>query len=106
MSKWIKTEDRLPKQGVPVITYNPNRHIGYKQLTAMYIGDRFRDVGDFDETTHMVGVTHWRPMPKPPKLEEEQKSNNILSNITDSPFQLTEKQMDALDTLFGLKVKQ
>jgi hypothetical protein len=63
MSEWISVKDRLPENGQRVLCYNK----------YMYVKDYdcvFYD-GDFNWTGSRIGqiegVTHWMPLPKPPK---------------------------------------
>ena len=62
MSDWISVEDRLPKEHQGVIAFakhscfEPMRHIGY------YCKSNFV-FPDWDMWT----VTHWMPLPAPPK---------------------------------------
>jgi len=61
MSKWISVEDRLPEQIVAVllVVYG-NIRIGF------YDGQYYR-YGEVKYLKHEV--THWTPLPKPPKEE-------------------------------------
>ena len=96
--KWIKTEDELPESGVPVIAYVQNVYGSItRRLRAQYaakqslpcIGEYADDFAEYDDKTDEywcpVGwyetnefeechfavegeVTHWMPLPEPPKL--------------------------------------
>jgi len=64
--KWIPVTEKLPEQYVPVLTYRPERHFDGQHFTERYeveclISDGFVLNGIFGE------VTHWMPLPKPPK---------------------------------------
>lgn len=52
MSEWIRVEDRLPENDAPVIYWS-------EVLGVLGISCKFDFYSD--------GVTHWMPMPKPPK---------------------------------------
>ncbi|STY93185.1 DUF551 domain-containing protein [Moraxella bovis] len=58
---WISVDDRLPPLETVVLVYQrPLRYV----LTAEYLGDRY----EFSELMpHDTRVTHWQPLPKPPK---------------------------------------
>lgn len=63
LNKWIDVNERLPEheegECVEVIAYVKNARCA----TALY----YRD-GDFlDEDSNHYNVTHWMPMPEPPK---------------------------------------
>ena len=60
MSEWIKCSDRLPDDGVWVLIYQE----GYVFDMASYSerNDLFENGYEWLE-----GVTHWMPLPEPPK---------------------------------------
>ena len=61
MAEWISVKDRLPKEGEVVVVYiKPKVGVGYAEVD-IYL------MGDFDE--YSEGVTHWMPLPEPPKGE-------------------------------------
>ena len=65
MGEWIRVEDRLPEDGETVLTYK----------------NGIVDVQEFDKRRNgwirngwfwsMVTVTHWMPLPEPPKGEND-----------------------------------
>ena len=64
-SDWISVEERLPKPYVSVLVYMPEErplptvHEGFLAREGVWYANHFdRDPGD---------VTHWMPMPEPPK---------------------------------------
>jgi len=67
--KWISVEDRLPKMGLNVLTFNPMNSDEYEVEVDCTIDDfesKTRwDWGGVDE------VTHWMPLPDPPKDKEQ-----------------------------------
>lgn len=61
MAEWISVKDRLPEEGEVVVIYiKPEVGVGYAE-TDIYL------MGDFDE--YSEAVTHWMPLPEPPKGE-------------------------------------
>ena len=55
--KWISVKDKLPEGYIRVLVIS-----AVKQHVALYMGDRFVVWGE-----SIKGVTHWMPLPKPPK---------------------------------------
>ena len=76
MSTWIKVEDRLPKEGTPVIVVinwdfdqqDPDVSASPGVLSN---GDWYGCWFDFAEPIQSISgiVTHWMPLPEPPKEE-------------------------------------
>ena len=62
MSEWIRVEDRLPKPFQVVLVYMPHvcRCAGYLNSNKDWIVDRVDLSG--------IRVTHWTPIPDPPKV--------------------------------------
>lgn len=73
--EWISVEDRLPEEGVEVLTIEDvhalttdNSHIEYKEYRLDFIAKFENEViwarrleNEYDR------VTHWMPLPEPPK---------------------------------------
>lgn len=60
--KWISVEERLPEEGVSVLIY------GFGCMDIGWIIDtgwRSEYISDYDKGE----ITHWMPMPEPPKEE-------------------------------------
>lgn len=62
--QWIKVEDRLPKQATFVIAYKENGLV----LGLYFNADHEFKYGEQDQTNQ---VTHWMPLPQPPKQSEK-----------------------------------
>jgi len=59
--EWISVKDRLPEIGVEVLIYEP----------GCLIQINFRDDDDYWDCDGVVSrITHWMPLPKPPKENE------------------------------------
>ena len=67
MAEWISVKDRLPKPVVSVLVYMPGErplptvHEGFLAIEGVWYANHFDR--DPDE------VTHWMPLPEPPKEE-------------------------------------
>lgn len=66
--KWISVKERLPKRGYKVLTVNGH---GYIRIFALWKKTErewcwIDDAGHFN---HVNDITHWMPMPEPPKEE-------------------------------------
>ena len=61
--EWINIDEKLPENGLRVLCYNDYIHL--KDYDS-----GFHD-GEFHWTSNRIGqiegVTHWMPLPKPPK---------------------------------------
>ena len=63
--QWISVKDRLPKDGKNVLVLIPYRgvilnYVSYRESDEWYVPDR---LGRFS----LSDVTHWIPLPEPPK---------------------------------------
>lgn len=72
--KWISAKDELPKENCNVIIYCYNNDNGvitnYVDAAEFYRCPEFGNYWfcDLDyEGTEIRGVTHWMPLPEPPK---------------------------------------
>lgn len=59
--QWISVDDRLPEFDTYILVFN-----GY-QIVAEYLRNEFFRSGD----NCVYGVTHWMPLPTPPKAISE-----------------------------------
>ena len=62
---WIPVTERLPEEMKPVLAWCGE---GYFAECARWTGRRWVKMWDFEDLT---GVTHWMPLPKPPKEENK-----------------------------------
>lgn len=66
--QWIKTSEKLPPTNVDVLCYFPSKDYGPKVMVA------YKEIGScpnnwFSESFRWGIVTHWMPLPEPPKEE-------------------------------------
>ena len=62
--QWISVEERLPEKSGEVLTYRPNF------VTVMDYSIKHKAFNAFDDlesASYAIEVTHWMPLPKPPK---------------------------------------
>lgn len=64
LPKWIPVTERLPEEMKTVLAWTP---MGEFSETAMWTGIRWEKTWDFDT---IYSVTHWMPLPEPPKEVE------------------------------------
>ena len=77
--KWISVEERLPEHGtdVLVLTAPGTLSLGKNCVVAEYIHPRMEKSGVFInfyagyDDKNILAVTHWMPLPEPPKEENE-----------------------------------
>ena len=72
MSEWISVKDRLPELG----DYSVLAYWGHGGIDMVHVADYFKDItagvdhqGNqrFTKWYLTSGVTHWMPLPEPPK---------------------------------------
>ena len=67
--EWISVSDRLPEDGIRVLTYADN--------SAMFVASRddgwYVDTGEYYYSSPFTNITHWMPLPEPPKEENNDK---------------------------------
>ena len=64
--RWISVEERLPEKGVFVVVYYGN-FIGNLMDVYMWDGECWRSSTGYLEDAE--NITHWMPLPEPPKEE-------------------------------------
>ena len=66
MIKWISVKDRLPEKQMNYLVYVPPCYVN----VVYYNGFEWVvDVGEYCFSAYEI--THWMPLPEPPKVEEE-----------------------------------
>ena len=67
IQKWIPVTERLPEEYDDVLCYRGS-HIGALIDVYTYRGDnKWEDAYGYFESTEDEGITHWMPLPEPPK---------------------------------------
>ena len=65
VQEWISVDDRVPKNSGHYIVVHRNKHNGSTSIAIeAYIKCR---VGEWWSNDYVYDVTHWIPLPKPPK---------------------------------------
>ena len=69
MSEWIRVKDKLPEPETEVLVYRGN-HFGDIMNVYTYLGNgEWEDDYGYWARTEDDGITHWMPLPEPPKEE-------------------------------------
>lgn len=80
MKKWIDIKDELPTQCEDVLTFSviPDEEI-YEDYSPIYVGfyenGTFYSTYDYYESYNYISlgyVTHWMPLPEPPKESDSE----------------------------------
>lgn len=67
VNNWISVEDKLPNKDQDVLIYKGN-HIGDMMYVYTYSGNNeWEDEYGYWSRTDDEGITHWMPLPAPPK---------------------------------------
>ena len=71
VQKWISVKDRLPEEGEYVLCVLKGFNYGGKIQVCKFVpADKFKDKPYFEHFRNgFPSVTHWMPLPKPPKGE-------------------------------------
>jgi hypothetical protein len=79
MSEWISVEDRFPdsklflgycpKEGIHSFKNDGDYCVAGGWESCNYCGGQSRGVlpGQWDDSYHQIKITHWMPLPEPPK---------------------------------------
>ena len=72
MSEWISVEDRLPEDNDEVLTFSLGEVFvtRYWKLTSQWLASDAR-------ATHLAKVTHWMPLPEPPKDQRVKEGDDV-----------------------------
>lgn len=71
VQEWISVDDRLPEEGEYVLCVLKGFHYGGKIQVCKFVpADKFKDKPYFEHFRNgFPSVTHWMPIPQPPKGE-------------------------------------
>ena len=70
MSDWISVKDRLPEDHIKILVYKDNKYTSvavYWTEQACLDSDYYKDSNPFFGDIFTGTVTHWMPLPEPPK---------------------------------------
>lgn len=68
MAEWISVKDRLPNEEEIFLVYNGKSNDSYIELGFWNLDKkRFEYYDNEDYGLEMYDITHWMPLPKPPK---------------------------------------
>ena len=72
VQEWISVKDRLPEEGEYVLCVLKGFNYGGKIQVCKFVpADKFKDKPYFEHFRNgFPSVTHWMPLPEPPKEEE------------------------------------
>ena len=73
VQEWISVEDRLPEEGEYVLCVLKGFNYGGKIQVCKFVpADKFKDKPYFEHFRNgFPSVTHWMPLPQPPKEVEQ-----------------------------------
>ena len=71
VQEWISVDDRFPEEGEYVLCVLKGFHYGGKIQVCKFVpADKFKDKPYFEHFRNgFASVTHWMPLPEPPKGE-------------------------------------
>lgn len=71
VQKWVPVDDRLPEEGEYVLCVLKGFNYGGKIQVCKFVpADKFKDKPYFEHFRNgFPSVTHWMPLPQPPKGE-------------------------------------
>ena len=71
-TKWISVDDRLPDEDCTVDVWIPEYNDPYKRVADVHFNSSQKTFYiDYDYLDVTKDITHWMPLPKPPKTEEK-----------------------------------
>ena len=82
--RWIPVTERLPEDGITVLTFDKRGHVRDRALYTFRGGQRlFRP----DGLAPGYGVLYWMPLPEPPKEENHDKDiePELVERVTHKP---------------------
>ena len=74
MQKWISVKDSLPEKDSRVLVYfRSDKNEGIEDCYFSGMRNRFVLYHTFEEVPDGITITHWMPLPEPPKGEEHEQ---------------------------------
>ena len=67
MSEWISVDDRLPVKNMPVLVFLTVEMGLINKGLALFDNGMFRHCRYFHHKLNHTFITHWMPLPEPPK---------------------------------------
>jgi hypothetical protein len=72
MNNWISVKERLPEKDLSVLVYAPHnefleRKFWVAELVENIDNNKYWDYTDGEYMLSFEDVTHWQPLPEPPK---------------------------------------
>ena len=71
MSEWISVKDKLPELHEEVLVCNEEYGLSELGFATVAVLDGTDWIETWDRRTEIHYITHWMPLPEPPKEEEE-----------------------------------
>ena len=68
VDKWINVDERLPEENGRYLVCVAIRHLVFEDLTMVVIMG-YNKIKGFDVVSGEEIVTHWMPLPEPPKMK-------------------------------------
>jgi hypothetical protein len=102
MNKWISVNDRLPDNSNVVLAYNLKNSRGiyiHKIYFAFYYEYRWTQSND---AAWKMDVTHWMPLPNPPKEESESIGNIEQLNAIELANELKDFHNDNSNSMYDI----
>lgn len=71
MNEWISVKERLPEAGGKYLTISPTGIYSVLNYSVRYRAFNAYDEQPKSSLKYSINVTHWMPLPEPPKEEGE-----------------------------------
>lgn len=71
VAEWISVDEALPEESGEVIVHCDDGYIVIIEYSAVHKQFNNYDTLPYSNDTTFANVTHWRPLPAPPEIEEE-----------------------------------
>ncbi len=68
-TEWISVDERLPEESGYFLVYISRESEGFRVNAYYYCEDEMWENGDTMASSEYFGITHWMPLPEPPKMK-------------------------------------